>query len=43
MKKAIDEGDITGAQADKIQEELQAVQDLIPLKLSEAEPRKTGL
>ncbi|MCB0456533.1 MAG: biopolymer transporter ExbD [Flavobacteriaceae bacterium] len=43
MKKAIDEGDITGAQADKIQEELQAVQDLIPLKLSEAEPKKSGL
>ena len=42
MKKAIDDGDITGAQADKIQEELQAVQTLIPLKLSEAEPKKSG-
>ena len=43
MKKAIDEGDITGSEADKIQEELQVVQDLIPLKLSEAEPKKSGL
>jgi len=42
MKKAIDDGDITGTQADKIQEELQAVQTLIPLKLSEAEPKKSG-
>ncbi|MEZ4857590.1 MAG: biopolymer transporter ExbD [Flavobacteriaceae bacterium] len=42
MKKAIDEGDITGAKADDIQEKLQAVQDLIPLKLSEAEPKKSG-
>lgn len=42
MKKAIDEGDITGAQAEAIQKELEAVQELIPLKLSEAEPKKSG-
>ncbi|MEZ4874837.1 MAG: biopolymer transporter ExbD [Flavobacteriaceae bacterium] len=42
MKKAIDEGDVTGAKADKIQEELESVQNLIPLKLSEAEPKKSG-
>lgn len=42
MKKALDDGDIKGAQADKVEEELKAVQELIPLKLSEAEPKKSG-
>jgi hypothetical protein len=43
MKKAIDEGDITDeTRVESIQEKLQAVQDLIPLKLSEAEPKKSG-
>ncbi len=41
-KKAIDEGDITGSAADDIQKKLEAVQELIPLKLSEAEPKKSG-
>lgn len=42
MKKAIDEGDITGSKADDIQRKMEAVQELIPLKLSEAEPKKSG-
>ncbi|HAT65748.1 MAG TPA: biopolymer transporter ExbD, partial [Flavobacteriaceae bacterium] len=43
MKKAIDEGDITDEKrVESIQEKLQTVQDLIPLKLSEAEPKKSG-
>jgi hypothetical protein len=42
MKKAIDEGDITGSKADDIQRKMEVVQELIPLKLSEAEPKKSG-
>jgi len=42
MKKGIDEGQITGEREDLIQEQLKEVQELIPLKLSEAEPRKSG-
>ena len=43
MKKAIDEGGITDEKrVESIQEKLQTVQDLIPLKLSEAEPKKSG-
>jgi hypothetical protein len=42
MKKGIDEGQITGDRKDLIEEQLKQVQDLIPLKLSEAEPRKSG-
>ncbi len=42
MKKGIDEGDITGSRADDIQRKMEVVQELIPLKLSEAEPKKSG-
>ena len=42
MKKGIDEGQITGDRKDLIQDQLKQVQDLIPLKLSEAEPKKSG-
>lgn len=42
MKKALDEGDITGSKADDIQRKMEVVQELIPLKLSEAEPKKSG-
>jgi len=42
MKKALDDGDIKGAKADDIQKKLETVQELIPLKLSEAEPKKSG-
>ncbi|MCH9660605.1 MAG: biopolymer transporter ExbD [Bacteroidetes bacterium] len=42
MKKGIDDGDITGSRADDIEEKLQNIQKLIPLKLSEAEPKKSG-
>ena len=42
MKKGIDEGQITGEREERIQEQLKQIQELIPLKLSEAEPRKSG-
>lgn len=42
MKKGVDEGQITGDRKDLIQEQLKQVQELIPLKLSEAEPKKSG-
>ena len=42
MKKGIDEGQITGEREEMIQEQLKQIQELIPLKLSEAEPRKSG-
>ncbi|MAT90093.1 MAG: biopolymer transporter ExbD [Flavobacteriaceae bacterium] len=42
MKRAIDEGEITGSKAEDIQEKLENVQQMIPLKLSEAEPKKRG-
>lgn len=43
MKKAIDDGDITEeSRVDDIQEKLKVIQELIPLKLSEAEPKKSG-
>ncbi len=42
MKKAVDDGDITGSRADDIQEKLKRVQEMIPMKLSEAEPKKAG-
>ncbi len=42
MKKAMDDGDIKGAKADDIEEKLKNIQALIPLKLSEAEPKQAG-
>jgi hypothetical protein len=42
MKKGIDEGQITGDRKDLIQDQLKQIQELIPLKLSEAEPKKSG-
>ena len=42
MKKGIDEGQITGDRKNMIQDKLKEIQDLIPLKLSEAEPKKSG-
>ena len=42
MKKALDNGDIESAREDDVKEKLEQVQDLIPLKLSEAEPKKSG-
>ncbi len=42
LKKGIDEGQITGDRKDLIQDQLKQVQELIPLKLSEAEPKKSG-
>lgn len=42
MKKALDDGDLKGSLAEKVEEELKTVQELIPLKLSEAEPKKTA-
>jgi hypothetical protein len=41
VKKAIDEGNYNGNVA-SAEEKLKAVQELIPLKLSEAEPKKRG-
>ncbi|NND61942.1 MAG: biopolymer transporter ExbD [Flavobacteriaceae bacterium] len=40
-KKAIDEGNFNG-DIEKAEEQLQNIQKLIPLKLSEAEPKKSG-
>ncbi|GAB5401125.1 MAG: biopolymer transporter ExbD [Aureisphaera sp.] len=42
MKKSIDEGQITGSRKDDIQEKIKNIQAMIPLKLSEAEPKKAG-
>lgn len=42
MKKALDNGDFEGPKEDDIKSKLEQVQDLIPLKLSEAEPKKSG-
>jgi hypothetical protein len=41
MKKAIDEGSFRGNE-DAMQEKLEEIQKLYPLKLSEAEPKKRG-
>jgi len=41
VKRAIDEGNFVGNK-DKAQEQLEEIQLLIPLKLSEAEPKKSG-
>ncbi len=41
IKKAIDEGNYNG-NIEKAEEQLQSIQKLIPLKLSEAEPKKSG-
>ncbi len=41
VKKAIDEGNFPG-NVDRTQEQLEEIQGLIPLKLSEAEPKKSG-
>lgn len=41
MSKALDEGDFRGNK-DALQEKLESVQKLFPLKLSEAEPKKSG-
>ncbi len=41
VKKAIDEGNYPG-NVDRAQEQLEEIQELIPLKLSEAEPKKSG-
>ncbi len=42
MKKSLDAGDIPSSKEDDIKEKLETVQKLIPLKLSEAEPKKAG-
>ena len=42
LKKGIDDGQITGDRKNIIQDKLKEIQDLIPLKLSEAEPKKSG-
>ena len=42
VKKGIDDGQITGDRKNIIQDKLKEIQDLIPLKLSEAEPKKSG-
>jgi len=42
VKRALDEGEnIPGSESD-IQEKLEVIQQMIPLKLSEAEPKKSG-
>lgn len=41
MKKSIDEGNFTG-DLEKTEEQIQNIQKMIPLKLSEAEPKKAG-
>ncbi len=41
MKRSIDEGNFNG-NVDNMQEKLEEIQALIPLKLSEAEPKKSG-
>ena len=41
MKKALDEGSYRGNK-DALEEKLEEVQKLFPLKLSEAEPKKKG-
>jgi hypothetical protein len=42
MKKMLDEGSYTGNK-DKLEPKLENIQGLFPLKLSEAEPKKSGL
>lgn len=42
MKANLDEGKIKGARAADIEEKMETIQNLYPLKLSEAEPKKTG-
>lgn len=44
MKRSIDDGNFNGsaAQQERIEGQLQEIQDMIPLKLSEAEPKKSG-
>jgi len=42
IKKAINEGDIKGSKADSYEEKLTDIQNMYPMKLSEAEPKKTG-
>lgn len=42
MKKALDNGDFEGPREDEVKAKLEQVQDLVPLKLSEAEPKKSG-
>ena len=42
MKKRMDEGSFTGDE-DALQSKLENIQKLFPLKLSEAEPKKSGL
>jgi hypothetical protein len=41
VKKSIDEGNFNGDE-EKMLEKLEEIQKLIPLKLSEAEPKKSG-
>ena len=41
MKRDVDEGNYNG-NIDLVREKLESIQKLIPLKLSEAEPKKTG-
>ena len=41
MKRVVDEGNYNG-NIDLIREKLETIQRLVPLKLSEAEPKKTG-
>ncbi|MBX2826961.1 MAG: biopolymer transporter ExbD [Flavobacteriaceae bacterium] len=42
MKKSLDEGEFKGPKKDDIQEKIKVIQGMIPLKLSEAEPKKAG-
>jgi hypothetical protein len=42
MKKSLDEGSFSGNE-DVLQSKLENIQRLFPLKLSEAEPKKSGL
>lgn len=42
IKKGINEGDIKGSKADSYEEKLTEIQNMYPMKLSEAEPKKTG-
>jgi hypothetical protein len=41
MKRTVDEGNYNG-NVEAMREKLESIQNLIPLKLSEAEPKKTG-
>ena len=42
IKNAINSGDIGEIEAESYKDDMERVQELFPLKLSEAEPRKSG-